>query len=623
MNIKNILFCFTCQGLVSLCNARIIVDEIMEDAMETCIVDILSSKSNFGAAIAVINNDVITNNLIRNIHGTHNVQLCVKDYNVPVSGSPDIIVLHVSNYRRFADLLDNLNKDWFRKPEALFIVILLNIDENDFILIFRIMWQYHIIKVLVISDDIDDAASVYSYFPYNEGKCGWDYNNTVKLCDCSRMKNVDVIELLHKMDIPTLKNCTLQVATHSYSPLVLSNPDSISQLAIGVERFLLEMLFEKEGIFFNYSFYPEADEFGNISDNFTISGKLKKLYDNEADLIFGGFALNNRRATFFDYVCSHLAFEDYFVIVTPSSGLLERWKIIYKMFNPEVWFMLMLILFLCAVILSSFSDKVLFSTKSSETKKNTISDELFNLFGSITQNLGLHLRRSVSKNFVVVMWLWYLFLVHCYYQTRLTSFSTYQSYKAQLNIYSDLQMYNFTPCLATDMAPFFKDSGNITLIHEEYLEIEPCKTGDLSLNEVEETKTKYTVTNYFRYLWWITKNPKKKRDIHLMKESLQHVIYALFFKRGFPLLHKFNYRMLQFVECGFLEGSKGFHGIPDEIRSASDTSGSLEIRIMNVKDLALPFLILVIGSSFSFLSLILEILYYDKHVNQNENINKP
>lgn len=81
--------------------------------------------------------------------------------------------------------------------------------------------------------------------------------------------------------------------------------------------------------------------------------------------------------------------------------------------------------------------------------------------------------------------------------------------------------------------------------------------------------------------------------------------------------------MLQFVECGFLEGSKGFHGIPDEIRSASDTSGSLEIRIMNVKDLALPFLILVVGSSFSFLSLILEILYYDKHVNQNENINKP
>lgn len=360
--------------------------EIQEDAMEMCIVNILSYRSQLGSDLAVIINDVVTNRLIQKIHDTLNVKLYMRDHNVSVSASPSTYIINVRNVLEFENLIDNLDRDWYRKPEALYIIKLKNINEDDFRTMFKILWEYHIIHILAIisnSNDDTDDASVYSYFPYGEGGCGRDYNNTIKISECKHVREMDIITTLLKRDKPVLKNCTLQIGTRKNPPLSIPDQDAIDQYTVGIERLLLELLLQKENISWNYVFLPEDLESGHVFDNFTINGMLQKLYENEIDVLFGGFIVNNKRSIFFDVLCTHLAFQDNFITIVPNAGHVEKWKIIYVMFDLAVWLLLLLVILLCAVILSDFCNL-------SAIKKFIINNfELFNLVGSATQNKTL------------------------------------------------------------------------------------------------------------------------------------------------------------------------------------------------------------------------------------------
>lgn len=225
--------------------------EIQEDAMEMCIVNILTYRSQLGSDLAVINNDVVTNRLIQKIHDTLNVKLYVRDHNVSVSASPSTYIINVRNVLEFENLIDNLDRDWYRKPEALYIIKLKNINDDDFRTMFKILWEYHIIHILAIisnSNDDTDDASVYSYFPYAEGGCGRDYNKTIKISEWKHVREMDIITTLLKRDKPVLKNCTLQIGTRKKSSLSIPDQDAIDQYTVGIERLLLELLLQRENI---------------------------------------------------------------------------------------------------------------------------------------------------------------------------------------------------------------------------------------------------------------------------------------------------------------------------------------------------------------------------------------
>ncbi|XP_063360629.1 uncharacterized protein LOC134649728 [Cydia amplana] len=544
------------------------VPETQQELVEECIVDIIASKSLLNSDIAIINNNIVTAELIRRIHETSNVKLYVKNGAVPVAISPNIFIILGENLSYIQNLIDFVNKDFYRKPEALYIIVVSDTTKDDLVLIFHTLWKYHIIHTLIIVRETNNYSSIYSYFPYAEGGCGRNYNSTIKISDCNSVKKSDIMDSIREYGIPILQNCILHVATHNYPPLVISEVDPENEFAVGIEMFFLHILAKMENISLNYVFFPES-EFGQVSDNFTVNGILRKLYENEVDMVIGGFALNSRRALFFDFIWTHFAYEDSFVTVTPSAGLEEQWKIIYLVFNPLVWLLLLFIFLLCSFLLSihEYNYTVL---------NNNISSELLNLIGNCTQNIPLSLKAELFKNFIIVHWIWFGFIVNCFYQTKLTSFTTFRSSKPQLNEYMSLYDYNFTPCFSLDIAPFMKSSGQVPIIHEEYLETLGCETADLSMDMVAKTQNKYTVTHYYRYLWWITKNPTKKAQIYLMKEKLYNAVYAIFLKRGFPLLKDFQLKILRLVDNGFVNVAKKMHMVDNNAtpHSKNDKRGS-------------------------------------------------
>lgn len=588
-------------------DAKITADTIRVDYIEACIGHILSSKTHFGADLAVINSGIVTNGLIRRIHETNNVKVYIKDYKVSMNSSPNIYMIHVQDLFNFEELIDNLDRDWHRNPNALHIIILRDTHDDDFVAIFRLLWEYHIIHALVVIDEMNENASIYSYYPYAEGGCGRDYNNTLKLSECKSVTNSDILATLIENDKPVLRNCTLRVATHNFPPIVISHPDPVNKFAIGIESILLEILVKMENISLNYTFLPETYDFGDVSTNFTVTGILEKLYENEVDLVFGGFGLNHRRSIFFDAIYSHLAFEDSLVVVTPSTDLVERWKIVYMMFSLKTWLILLVVFIFCAILLSDFNNYLNFRNE------NDSSSEVLNLLGSITKNLSLNLRKHIYKNLIIAHWLWLVLFLDCFYQTRLTSYSTFRAFNPQLNEYNSLQNYNFTPCLAPNIILYLNKSGQVNIINKEFLEIQGCETADLALDQVAETKSKYTVTLFLRYLWWKIKRPERKGNVHLVKENLNNILYALFFKRGFPLLREYDTIMLRLVEHGFVDGAKRLHQIPKEARSVGDLLGSFDICILKLEDISIPLGILIAGVCFAFLTFILEVLHKDNY----------
>ncbi|XP_063377528.1 uncharacterized protein LOC134664712 [Cydia fagiglandana] len=460
-----------------------------------------------------------------------------------------------------------MSRDYYRKPEALYIITISDTTKDNVKLIFQTLWKYHIIRTLIIVRETNNYSSIYTYFPYADGGCGRNYSNVIKISDCNSVKKTDIMHSIRERDIPILKNCVLQVGTHNYPPIVISEIDPKNKFIVGIEIYFLNILAKIENISLNYVFLPES-EFGQVSDNFTVNGILRKLHDNEVDLVIGGFALNSRRALFFDYIWTHFAYEDSFVTVTPSAGLEERWKIIYIVFKPLVWLLLLFIFLLCSFLLSIHECNY-------TVLNNNISSELLTLIGNCTQNIALSLKGQKFKNLIIVHWLWFAFLVNCFYLTKLTSFTTYRISNPQLNEYMSLYNFNFTPCFALDIAPFLKSSGQVPIIHEEYLETVGCETADLAMDMVAKTQNKYTVTHYYRYLWWIAKNPMKKAQIHLMKEKLYNAVYAIFVKRGCPLLKDLQLKMLRLVDNGFVVAAKKIHLIDNHV----DTNKRLDADI--------------------------------------------
>ncbi|XP_073956430.1 uncharacterized protein [Choristoneura fumiferana] len=569
--------------------------------MEICIVNILSSRSQLGSDLAIINNDLVTNNLIRKIHNTSNVKLYVKDDTVAENISPTSYIILVQDLHQLKDSIHNLYRDWYRKPNALYIILIREIGQDDFFNIFRILWKRNITNILVIINERDDEASIYSYYPYAKGGCGRDYNNTIKLCECKNVREFDVFKLLQEYDKPDLKYCTLQVGTHISAPFVLTDQVTVNKFALGIERLLIELLLDMENISWNYTIFPDILDSGHIFDNFTVSGQLGKLHEGEVDLLFGGFLVTDRRLLFFDCISNHLALQDNFITVVPKVGLLEKWKIVYIMFNPIVWSLILLSLVFCAITLSNFSKLISIQHVSFN------NSAFFILFGNATQNQRLKLRKNnIFQNLIVIHWLWFIFLVGCFYQTKLTSYATFRPYKPQINEYSCLQNRNFTPVLTKNIMLFFNHTGKISLINKHPSDIKNCgKTNDC-LVMVANSKNKYTVMPHLRTLWWVAKNPEQKKRIHIMHENFYNVLYGLFFKKGFPLLRGFTMKMLRIVESGFLQGFKGFHRVHRSTNPGYGVKRSFEISSLKLKDLALPFNILISGCILSLLIFIVE-----------------
>ncbi|XP_061706473.1 uncharacterized protein LOC133517261 [Cydia pomonella] len=478
-------------------------------------------------------------------------------------------------------------------------------EYKDFLAaVFRSLWEYHLIHVLVIVENLDNDASVYTYFPYAEGRCGRDYSTLVHLCDCRSVGEVDVVGKLREYDRPILDNCTLNVAARHYPPLVFCSPETEDKRNVGIERFLIELLLERRNISLNYTCLLETEEAGSISDNFTFSGIVGKLYENEFDLIFGGLSLNNRRVNFFDYLCFHLAYEDMYVAVTHTASLIERWKIVYLMFHANVWLLLLFTMVFCAILLSDFGNFLIIQARHA-----TIT-EFFNLFGHAIQNVNLVLREKLYKNVVIIYWLWFIFLINCFYQTRLLSFTIYPLRKPQLDRYLSLYDYNLTACIPFDVASFLEISGKVHIINEELRDTNNCKTAEMALDEVAKNKNIYTVAMYFQYLWWLRNNPKEKERVHLMKESVYNNIYGLFFKRGFPLLEPLNSLMLRLPEHGFVRGSKDLHGLPRLKPAGRETTSVKLLKTpLKLEDFPIAFGILATGMAFSFIAFIKEITH--------------
>ncbi|XP_063530803.1 uncharacterized protein LOC134741841 [Cydia strobilella] len=603
--------------VLSFNNFTIEVNEIPQNIIENCIIDILTSKTQFKSIVTVINTDAVSNRFLQQIHSINNVNICIKDVNASIKVVPTIYLIHVNDGIEFEDLLDDLDRDWNREPEALFIVIVKSNPEDYkecVAAVFRSLWEYHLIHVLVIVKYMDNDASVYTYFPYAEGRCGRDYSTLVQLCDCSSVGEVDVVGKLREYDTPVLDNCTLDVAIRHYPPLVFCSPVTknlnigADKLNVGVERFLIELLFERRNISLNYTCLLETENAGYISDNFTFSGIVGKLYENEFDLIFGGLSLNTRRVKFFDYLCFHLAYEDMYVTVTHTTSLIERWKIVYLMFHANVWILLLFIMVFCAVLLTDFGNFWIIQAR------HTIMTEFLNLFGHATQNINLVMRKKLFKNVLIICWMWFIFFINCFYQTRLLSFTIYPFHKPQLDQYLSLYDYNLTPCIPIDIVSFLKNAGNVVIINDERMDTSNCKTAEMALDEVAKNKNKYTVAMYFQYLWWLRNNLKQKERVHLMKESVYSNIYGLFFKRGFPLLESLNSLMLRLPEHGFVQGFMDLLGFPRHSRQQPAARASFEVpkTPLKLKDFPIAFGILATGIAFSFMAFIKEITHKRK-----------
>ncbi|GBP77499.1 hypothetical protein EVAR_62575_1 [Eumeta japonica] len=453
----------------------------------------------------------------------------------------------------------------------------------------------HVIRGVVI-DTFQDKMDLYTYGPCDAGNCCRNFEKIIELGACRSRNGIDVFSNKFKVD---MKNCTLNVATHHWPPLSVISKGKDENKTLGIEQILIEMGTAHLNLNLNYSVVYDSEVFGFVLPNRSMTGVLKSIEENDAELAFGSFILSANRTSGLDYVWSYLVHRDYLAIFVPPTTLVEKWKSIYLGFHVHIWVMVVFVFVIFSVLSSSVSNR---------NEKDRVSccrdpSIILYLWGFMVQNVSWIMQRRLQSSPILSGIIWFSFLMNGFYQSSLTSLITKRDTKQVIDSIKQLEESNLKPCLST-VTRIHMELTNITIINDDKSQPKECEGTNQAFYTVESRSDYYTVSTLAKHRVILESFNETIPRIHTVKERYAPLIYGFFVYRGFPLTHQLHLYMLRLGETGHID--KVIRDVIPEYGETRNFGGSTTSTI-SLSDLRIPFALLGFGMVVSMLVFLTEI----------------
>ncbi|XP_026742463.1 uncharacterized protein LOC113504405 [Trichoplusia ni] len=570
-----------------------------------CVLYILTKYFSCGTVTTFINPDLGIDPLIERLNSEEYCQSVILKSFQDRSGFilTNVYVITAYEYEDMVSGLLYLKRDKFWNPRAKFIITIKRLKDEEVELVFRNLLKHRIYSVVVIRNMISDAT-IYTYYPFQNNKCGNIFNEAVILGTCEDRSNIT--DYFPTNDITLLKNCVIRIVASDDVPNFISPSSNFTvygKYVSGLDQYLLETIADKEGFKTHYDIFDVEEVEGIVLPNLTSTGLLMYLDHGIADIAAGGFVLMENRYQLFDFIWG-FNYASYY-LYTPAIGD-QKWKQAFKEFGVETWVLIfasfLLVMFVCIIL------------------KNLLIDDTFsslNLWGYFFGNANSGL--SINKTFriIILCWAWFAFFISNLYNTALCSLiAVHVHVKPHMANIDVLKSLSYKPCISDNTRMYFMFAYNQTLPEGEY--IHDCTYTDGSLAYSASTKNYYSIEMEYSYKLkeyeYLDIYGKPKLDGSVFTDSQIIVMYLV---RGFPFIEKFQDYALRLFESGLTTNHLKFINL----RSFNVMQRHPKpFEQINLNDLKVHFWILIVGQILSFICFLFEIWY--KYIKQDKVFKK-
>ncbi|XP_050345755.1 uncharacterized protein LOC126770401 [Nymphalis io] len=507
--------------------------------------------------------------------------------------SSDVYIMSLKNSSQLYSSLKELSRDTAWNPTAQFIIIIYDSKWSEYDENFKLLLKFNIYNILLITNSENGGFKLITYNPFKKNSCGKSFDKIIsKINNC---EVVDTIRVNYKHLEDKFRNCTITIAALEYVPHFMTESNKeyafLGKKLYGIEQQMLANIAERENITLKYIIKPNHNDPGVVLPNFTVTGFLNYLQNDSASIVAGGYAQMKNRLEIFDCICGY-GYGTLFLFTPVRSDI--SWKTVYRPFSVTTWSLICLSFVFVSIA------TILISRYFGEGKLD--KNLPLKLWGYIFGNTSYKLSRLKKLRMVVIVWIWFTFLISSFYSTALYSLITAPETRQETFTPNNLGSLPLKPCISNGIFLFFKNTYNFS-----FFEKSPSKCQQyITLDIVANSDLFYTIEIDYKYYIRKFKYIDDKGNNKLKKDRFGNdVMFAMYTKKGFPLLNKFQKYAHYHFETGLLKKQLEtiYHWY--NIRETKHIGHTFKVIVLS--EFRVHFSILFLGYMLSFICFIIEL----------------
>ncbi|RZB66677.1 uncharacterized protein BDFB_005853 [Asbolus verrucosus] len=536
-----------------------------------------------------------------------------------IQPKPGHYIIQIRHQEEFIEHIDILKsyKEW--NPHAKFLIISASKFDNPKILateIIKKLWEVHALNgvVLLLDHSNDTLFHAYTWFPYEEGNCGTDFDKIVLMDSCTFGRSTKFVNWYPNKIPDKFNKCPIRVRMIKWPPYIINVPNgswsNSTNLHInrGIEVNMLDMIAKIFNVRMYYYYSAVPLNWGDIYPNGSITGNLKHLYDEEDDITIGAYAKTMLRSflfldTFYHYDSLHWC--------VPHSPQHSKLGSVSKiMDNGAFTVTLFLYFFLTVMMWVSSGD-------STECRSyQNFTNGMFKMFSVL---LGLPVNtqpRTDGVRFFMAILMVYSFYLVTAYQTLLASALANVNHQERIRniediIRNDLKIY----AIKTSVRYFPTDGSNekMNKINAAVLaRWKNCKTMEECLHHVAFTRNAAVCLPklFMEYIGNSYRTQNSDPLIHCFDKTVVSYPISILMRKGLHLYEKINCLIIRIVSAGFIlkwerdilsTRYENFTNFAIDVKNDSET--------LDFDSLKPIFVVWMVGCAAATTALVLEIIY--------------
>ena len=386
---------------------------------------------------------------------------------------------------------------------------------------------------------------------------------------------------------PNLGLCPLKISTGHFPPFVIfpdKNTTTLSDMG-GVDMAMLQLISESANV--SIVLPPTADY---ATDSKQVDGKwtgpIGDILYNKSDLALGGWCFTLEDSLVVEGTDSY--FTEAFKFFIPRAGTYPRYLSMTRVFAPDVWLMIFVLMFLAAIM---FRLAAVGQTTVECDAYKVISNCLINAW-SVVLGVGVHkMPLSQPLRGLFFLWLTYSLAINTVFQTYVTTYIVDPGHRYQIDsvdevIESGLEVYvnDFLHELSDDLLKRQKSWRK-------------CGGAFQCLTTASESPGVVLLTGK-TLVEYKSEELNCAFKYHESSSDLLHFHIVMVLKKGSPYLERINTVIRRLVAGGF--PGQFFKDITRKNRSIN-LSGHGQYVPMTLNQLQSAFVVMLVGLSLSLL----------------------
>lgn len=275
-----------------------------------------STDGNFvNTVLSFVNKDFRVAMSVSNSHQTSKKEL--------KTDVEELLVILLDKTERIKKFFAHFSSFKFDFRGYYLLVVLEKLDEEAFNELLKVLRKLHIINFCVIHGN-KFPAFVSSFKPFEGNSCSGRFVTN----ELSSTTKIDKLFSVKRID---LKNCPIKITSFILPPFVMLQQAKLAGRDVEIINTLSQALNFKLAIDLIDGDIP----WGYLYENGTGTGAIKKLLNDETDIILGDYFLKLDRLKFFDSINPY--FESQFVYIIPPPSKLSSFEKLFQPFNFHVW----------------------------------------------------------------------------------------------------------------------------------------------------------------------------------------------------------------------------------------------------------------------------------------------